>query len=195
MQKNLNFGTFSSIIMKTVIGFVGLPGAGKSTAIEVARKYAPVVVMGDVIRDETRNLNLPITSQNLGKIAIKLRKDFGKDVVAQRCAEKMQQMDADIVILDGIRSLAEVDIIKSKFEVKIIAIIVPDSKRHQWLLERKRDDDSADIQDILKRDEREIQFGVKKVIDGADFQIENNQTKEDLQMKCHQILQELISHD
>ncbi|MFA5579215.1 MAG: AAA family ATPase, partial [Methanothrix sp.] len=35
------------------MGFVGMPGSGKSVAADVAREMnIPVVVMGDVIREE-----------------------------------------------------------------------------------------------------------------------------------------------
>ncbi len=41
---------------KIVVGLAGMPGSGKSLVVEAARElgYA-IVVMGDVIREETKN--------------------------------------------------------------------------------------------------------------------------------------------
>ena len=53
---------------KLVIGVVGMPGAGKSLVVEVARKkgYA-IVVMGDIVREETQKEGLALTQKTLEK--------------------------------------------------------------------------------------------------------------------------------
>ena len=178
--------------MKTVIGFVGMPAAGKSTALEVAQKIAPIVVMGDIIRQEAQKRDLCINSHNLGMVAQQLRQEEGKDTVARRCIEKIQNLPENLIILDGLRSLFEVDLFRSKFNLKIIAIIASDDARHQWLLARGRPDDSHFLQDILNRDQREIDLGILEVIKNADIKIENTKTINDLRNSCQKILEGLI---
>ena len=53
---------------KIVVGLAGMPGSGKSLVVETARElgYA-IVVMGDVIREETAKRGLELTPQNVGK--------------------------------------------------------------------------------------------------------------------------------
>ncbi|MHC1593685.1 MAG: AAA family ATPase, partial [Methanotrichaceae archaeon] len=52
-----------------IVGFVGMPGSGKSVAADVARQMGiQVVVMGDVIRDEAARLGLEPCDQNLGRV-------------------------------------------------------------------------------------------------------------------------------
>ena len=47
----------------------GLPGAGKSTAIDAIKDLGVVITMGDVIRKEAKKRNVEPTGENLGKIA------------------------------------------------------------------------------------------------------------------------------
>jgi len=69
---------------KVVIGVAGMPGAGKATVREMvqAMDYS-VVVMGDVIREETKRRKLEPTPENIGCIMLKLREEEGPTVVAE----------------------------------------------------------------------------------------------------------------
>ena len=64
---------------KIVVGLAGMPGSGKSLVVETARElgYA-IVVMGDVIREETIKRGLELTPQNVGKVMLQLRADRRK---------------------------------------------------------------------------------------------------------------------
>lgn len=181
--------------MKTVLGFVGLPGGGKSTAIEIAKKFAPVVVMGDVVREEAKQRDLAITSANFGQIAVDLREKYGKMIIAERCISQIQSLSAKTIIVDGLRSMDEVKLFKKHFHVIIIAICVSETKRHAWLQIRNRDDDSSSMDLIKKRDEREKQFGVQTVIDHADYNIKNDSSIESLQQKIQILLETIVQND
>jgi len=70
---------------KVVVGIAGMPGAGKATFNEMARRngYA-MVVMGDEIREETKRRGLEPTPENIGKIMLQLRKEEGQAVVGKK---------------------------------------------------------------------------------------------------------------
>ena len=59
---------------KLVVGLAGMPGSGKSLVVETAQQegYA-VVVMGDVIREETQKRGLKLNPKNMGKVMLELR--------------------------------------------------------------------------------------------------------------------------
>ena len=109
---------------KILIGIVGMPGAGKTTAIDMILDLgASVVAMGDVIREEAKSRDLELTRKNLSNIMFSLREKEGPMVVAQRCIPKIDKAEEDIVIIDGLRSLEEVEFFKeiySNFEVILI---------------------------------------------------------------------------
>jgi dephospho-CoA kinase len=181
--------------MQKIICIVGMPGSGKSTALEIAQKFGTVVIMGDVVREETLRRELSINSTSLGQIAQALREEEGPDVIAQRCMKKIKNISADICFLDGIRSLHEVSLFQQHFSLVIIALSVPDAIRHEWLIQRRRKDDSTSLEEIQKRDSREIRFGIKEVIRNSDFVILNNNSKEHLRNECEAIFRKVFSHD
>ena len=90
---------------KIVVGLAGMPGSGKSLVVETARElgYA-IVVMGDVIREETIKRGLELTPQNVGKVMLQLREEGGITVVAQKCITKIEAQASTKVLVDGLRS-------------------------------------------------------------------------------------------
>ena len=109
---------------KIVVGLAGMPGSGKSLVVDTAKElgYA-IVIMGDVIREETLKLGLDLTPQNVGKVMLQLRADGGVAVVAQRCIPKIEAKENSKVLIDGIRSLYEVEAFKTHFAKFSIAAI------------------------------------------------------------------------
>ncbi|MEJ2296388.1 MAG: AAA family ATPase, partial [Candidatus Lokiarchaeota archaeon] len=66
-----------SLILK-VIGFCGLPGSGKSTALESVKNLGIIVNMGDVIRNEAIKKSIELTDENLGQLARSMRLELGE---------------------------------------------------------------------------------------------------------------------
>jgi len=177
---------------KIVIGVVGLPGAGKSTALEVLKNIGKIVIMGDVVREEALKRNLPITGETLGKISRELREKYGPGIIAEKCIEYINKIDDNIIFIDGIRSMTEVRIFRKYWEFPIIAILCPDDLRYKRLLDRKREDDSISIGEIKLRDKRELEFGLKEVIDHSNYFINNNSDIETLKLNILNIVKIII---
>ena len=159
-----------------VLGITGLPGSGKSVVTRVSNSLGITVIrMGDIIRDEALKRNADI-----GETAIKLREEYGKYVVSHRSVEiineklKKSQSDNLKFIIEGIRSPAEVEIFKKRFEdFKVIAVHSSPKTRFMRLKRRKRSDDSSSISDFTGRDERELNFGIGNAIATSDYMIVN----------------------
>ena len=160
-----------------VIGLVGMPGAGKSTCIEHLKNQrgAKVVNMGDMVREQVTLAGESITPENLGKMAEALRKQRGPDVVAQLTAEKVAEIaeDGDIVIIDGLRSMQEVEFFRNQWQFPVIAVHSPPKTRLARLKDRNRADDSLEPGYYEYRDRRELKFGIAEVIAMADEVIFN----------------------
>ncbi|OEC84872.1 MULTISPECIES: nucleoside monophosphate kinase [Methanobacterium] len=160
-----------------VIGVTGLPGSGKSIVARVAKNMdVNIIRMGDVIRDEAIKRNAEI-----GETAVKLREEYGDYVVAERCVELIKEHSNDEnaecelkFIIEGIRSPYEVKIFKKNFKTfKIIAIHSSPKTRFSRLKRRKREDDSSNVAEFKKRDNRELKFGIGNVIATSDYMIVN----------------------
>ncbi|MFW9895062.1 MAG: AAA family ATPase [Candidatus Thorarchaeota archaeon] len=177
-----------------ILAIVGLPGSGKSTAIEAIEDLGAIVTMGDIIRDEAKRRNIEPTGKNLGKLANELRELEGSDVIAKKCVKKISDKKDEVIFIDGLRSLAEVAIFRNIWKFPIIAIIADEKKRLRRLFKRARSDDPKSIEDIKERDERELQFGLDKVIKEADFKIKNNSTINDLKIKVRDLVINILKN-
>lgn len=162
-----------------VIGVTGLPGSGKSVVARVAKNLKiNVIRMGDVIRDEAMKRDADV-----GETAIKLREEYGKYVIAERCVEIIKEALKENskkgnyklrFIIEGIRSPEEVEIFRKNFKgFKVIAIHSSPKTRFMRLKGRRRSDDSSNIFEFKKRDDRELKFGIGTVIATSDYMIVN----------------------
>ena len=182
-----------------LIAFIGFPLSGKSTATKVAEEMGiPVVVMGDVVRDEALKRGLELTDENLGKVAAELRKKEGMDAIARRCIPKIRELGkrSGIVVVDGIRGIAEVERFKKEFGDDFILIYIdsPRELRFKRALKRGRSDDIKTIEDLKKRDERELSWGMGEAIKIADFTVENTDDLESFKEKIRDILEQLTRY-
>ncbi len=176
-----------------IIAFVGLPLSGKSTASSVAREMGiPVVVMGDVVREEVKKRGLPLTDENAGKVANELREREGMDAIAKRCIPRIRELDSDVVVVDGIRGIAEVDRFRKAFgnDFILIAIESPAELRLERARKRGREDDRSikTMEDLKRRDEREISWGMLEAMEKANLVVENVSSIDDFRDKVRAIL-------
>jgi dephospho-CoA kinase len=163
-----------------IIAFTGMPFSGKSEAVQIARDIdIPVIRMGDMVWEEVKKRNLDLTSENVGKIAHELRIKKGDDIWAKRTIKRVLKMGVShCLVIDGIRNIEEINVFKNAFgaDFLLISIIASDAIRHQRAQKRNRIDDSNDLEEIKKRDVREIQWGIKKVMRQADKSFYNEQS-------------------
>jgi len=176
-----------------VIGVVGYPASGKSEFSQIAKENGiPVVVMGDIIRNRAKEEGLEPNDDNLGKVASKMRNELGMDAVAVLTAEIVKRTNAETVVIDGIRGDSEVNFFRSIFENFILIYIKTDfSVRMARIKMRKRSDDSAIEEFLLKRDEREESFGLKKATEMADEEILNESERRVYQIRIKRFLENI----
>jgi dephospho-CoA kinase len=157
-----------------MVGLTGMPGAGKSTAGYALESLGlPRIVMGDVIREETKKRGLEASPENIGRVMRELRDKLGEASVADLCMQRILESKLKIVIVDGIRSTAEVDRFRGAGEILVTAIHASRRRRYELLRQRGRSDDPLDWSTFVARDERELSIGVGRVIALADEVISN----------------------
>lgn len=178
---------------KLVVGIAGMPGSGKSLAVNVARgKGYDVVVMGDVIREEAEKRSLDPNPQNIGKIMLELRYTEGTSVIAQRCIPKIKAAKKQKVIVDGIRSLKEVAEFRGNFpKFSLIAIHSSPETRFQRLYRRRRSDDAADRDIFNERDMRELSVGLGSAVALAEHVIINEEPAGIVKEKIRKVLEKV----
>jgi dephospho-CoA kinase len=66
-----------------IVAITGMPGAGKSTVAKALESRGfKRIVMGDVIREETRRRGLEPDEKNTGTVMLELREKYGQGAVA-----------------------------------------------------------------------------------------------------------------
>jgi dephospho-CoA kinase len=178
-----------------IIAFAGMPCSGKTEAVQIAKKRdIPVIRMGDMVWEEVKNQGLSLDEKNVGSIADQMRKDFGKDIWAQRTLEKISSLDKlDLIVIDGIRNIEEIETFKKELgkDFIVIAITSSDETRCKRFLQRGREDDSTDIKDFETRDKRELSWGLGEVIASADIVVSNEGTIKDFKDEIQKILEDM----
>ena len=178
---------------KLIILLTGMPGSGKSIIAEVARAMGiEVLSMGDVVREEVSKRKLQPTPENILRIAIELRKVHGLDIIARRIAEKLAKIEADVVLIDGVRGLYEVKVFEKYGKCIILAIHSSPKTRYERLKKRNRPGDPKTWDEFVNRDLTELDLGIGNVIALADYVVVNEGSIEELKHSVTALFREVL---
>jgi dephospho-CoA kinase len=167
----------------------GMSGSGKTTLCGIMRESGlRILTMGDVIRELARQQGLEPTPENLGQLATKIREE-GADAVAVRCIDMLRKMPQGLTVVDGIRSLAEIEAFKNTFEVVLVAVHASPLSRFKRLTKRGRSDDPVTWEEFRERDRRELGFGIGDAIAMADIMIVNDDGVDQLRISFEKLME------
>ncbi|MEM1985622.1 MAG: AAA family ATPase [Nitrososphaeria archaeon] len=169
-----------SLKLPFIVCLTGMPGSGKTTvahAIEGMGFY--YISLGDVVREETVSRGLEVNDRNCGFVMKDLREKFGPHAVAQLSLKNFPK-DKHLVVVDGIRSIYEVQVYRSIGRTRLLAIHASPDRRYNFLVSRRRADAPLSREDFDLRDRRELEVGVGDAIALSDEIISNNSTLEAL---------------
>jgi dephospho-CoA kinase len=166
----------SSTEQPTILAITGLPASGKNTFGEIAQEMGfKIVVMGDVIRNEVKARGLTVNRDNSNIIMMDLRSQHGKEAVAVKTVEVVEELikqNNKLIIIDGVRSWDEIELFKKKFtNLKILGIHASPLNRLDRIEKRSRIDDPTNAEAFDKRDRLELDLGIGGVIARADYLI------------------------
>jgi dephospho-CoA kinase len=160
---------------KLVVCLTGMPGAGKSTIVsKLKEKGYETFSLGDGVRAEAKRQNLEPTGENLGKLMLELRQKYGPGAIAELIKESIQKSNHEIIIIDGIRSIHEIKVLKETGNLRLLGVEASSETRFNFLTQRKRSDDPLTREKFEERDNREMSVGLQEIIELADETIENN---------------------
>jgi dephospho-CoA kinase len=180
---------------RLIVCLTGMPGAGKSSVASFLKEKGFVVMtMGDVVREEAKRQGLEPTDINLGKMMLKLRQDLGPGAVGHIVLQKLaRDGSSSNIVIDGIRSIAEVEVLKKVGHVRLLAIHASQDTRFKHLKERARADAPLSGNEFAGRDKRELSVGLSEAIALANEMISNNDlTLEQLKLCAYNIVKEWL---
>ncbi len=173
------------------VGITGYIGSGKSTVAEILKENGfKIIEMRDAVVDEMEKRKLKIDSESIREFSIRLRKEFGKDVVARLTYEKVKKERGDVAIT-GMRSTYEEEYFRKKIkDFKVIAVVAPEKLRFDRIRKRNKPDDPKTFAEFRRIESMELngfsgkgdqRHGLKKLVENADFLVFNTGTKAQLE--------------
>ena len=174
--------------MGRVIAVCGLPASGKGEfAAVLAESGIPVLSMGDMVRAEVKKRDIEEYPEVFGEVAQQLRQQFGDDVLAVRLCSAVDNLleDHNIVLIEGLRGVAEYDVFFAHWQERFSTVAVTaevDVRFHRIQMRGRAEDGDRDSLKI--RDEREIGWGLDKLIVQADSVIDNDGNLVEFINKC-----------
>lgn len=176
-----------------IVGFVGMPGAGKTEAVDyLVKKGWPKIYFGGLMYAEMTKAGIEITPESQQVFREQLRAEHGKDflaILALQEAERLLAAGQKNIVVDGIYSWTEFKTFKHQYhhELNLIAIVAPRHLRHHRLATRPERPFTED--EAMHRDYTEIE-NIEKggPIAIADHYIINDRSLEQLHKKIEDIV-------
>lgn len=144
-----------------IVAFVGLAGAGKSSAVEyITEKGFPKIYFGGIIYQAMAEAGIEVTPESQQVFREEIRAREGKDFVVKRAVQQVNDLieaGQKRILLDGLYTWTEYRILKHEFpgELSVIAIVTPRRLRHRRLAVRPERPFTA--QEATQRDWSEIE--------------------------------------
>ena len=172
-----------------------MPGSGKSTIVSALKaKGIEVLNLGDGVRTEAKRRNLEPTGDNLGKLMLELRKKNGAGAIAELLTESIKNSQSKVIIVDGVRSITEVEVLRNVGSVKLLSIEATADTRYKFLSSRGRSDDPITREKFEERDNRELGVGIGESIAIADETISNsNIALNELTERAYKVIEKWIN--
>ena len=167
-----------------ILAAVGKNASGKDYFLEfISKEFGiPMLSMGDVARDLAEKEGLEKTRDNLHYISQKYMGMYGQDFFPKQLIEKIKTMNAEHVLVSGIRPPSDVEKFKDAFgdDFHLVAIVVSDDHvRYQRTVSRGSARDNVTYEKFLELDAHEEElFETSKTIGMADFVVYNDATGE-----------------
>ena len=178
---------------KIILGFVGLPCAGKGTVIEyLVEKYGFFYTStSDEIREVIRKRGQKITRDSLQRVAGQQRQKHGPDIWAKKAWEKVKASKSSRAVVDSLRAIEEIEFLKKQPGFYLAAVSAKLKIRFQRMKERNREGDPQTWSEFVKMEERDRHAEGRSIdacLKMADFEIENNGNVEELHQAVNQIV-------
>lgn len=187
--------------MTQIIAVSGYPGSGKSSVCNMIKnRNITCVSMSDLLRlkfQRSNNINesnkRKSKSESLGQWVTEQRKQHGSDVVSNLTVEYIKNnVDDELVCVDGIRS--DLHTFEQEFEdVNLIFVEASIETRLTRIRNRERDGEgNFKKEDLIKRDRREVEWGLDKMRFQSDFIVKNEGSMSKLESEVESILESIV---
>ncbi len=179
-----------------IVAFVGMAGAGKSTAVDyVTGKGYPKVYGGGILFEAMKKAGIEITPENENEFRTKVHADEGQDLIISEFIGQINKLISagqHRIVTDSNYSWAQYKTMKHEFpgELTVIAVVAPKHIRHHRLLSRaERPLTETEASDRDWREIEDLQSGGTIAI--AEHYIMNDGDLEKFHQQIDQVLNDI----
>ena len=183
---------------KIIIGLIGEKGAGKGTASDrLIEKYSAVHYgTSKILRRTLEDLHLPVTRDNLIKLALVLKEGYGPSVIIDSLIQDMEKDEANIIIADGIRMHGDVEPFRKKYGENFYLVYVTADLQLRYsrtkLRKEKIGEADATLEQFLEEEGKLTEISIHEIGRTAEFKINNNGSSEDLAKQVDEMMRKLL---
>lgn len=180
---------------KIVIGLTGEKGSGKETVGDLLIElFYPKKVLrirsSDILRETLTLWGLPLNRHNLQYMAIIMNREFGDTTLSDAVRARILSLEADIVIVDGMRWESDVSLIRS-FKNNFLIYVTADAEiRYERTKKRKQKvgEESISFEQFLEEEKVATETLIPIIGERADKVIKNNEGPNELKSEVEKFV-------
>lgn len=180
---------------KIILGLVGSLASGKETTKKyLVEKYsAKDCRFSTILRDILERVAIANSRENLQKLSTVLRANFGEDLLAKAIAMDASKLDADIVVIDGVRRFTDIEHLKDLPNFILVKIDADPKIRYERMKLRNENagDNQKTFEEFTEDHNKEADRQIPEVMKSAKFSIENSGSFEDLYHQIDNLVKEI----
>jgi dephospho-CoA kinase len=177
---------------KKIFGLTGPIASGKGTVKKyIEKKYGSKDCrFSTVMRDILIRIGEETTRENMQKMSTVLRQNFGQNILAKVIAKDVEKIDADIIVIDGVRRISDIEFLNQLPNFTLISIDADPKIRYERMVKRNENkgDDKKTYESFLKDHEADSDYEVPIVMKTAKKSLDNNGDLENLYKQIEQII-------
>lgn len=185
-----------------IIGVVGQIAAGKGILVNYLTEHFGFFSysLSSIVHTEIEKKGIQkYTRQMLQDMGDELRRENGREVLAERMIKAINEQKKGNIVIEGIRNPGEIEFLKKDKNFVLIGVKADRKLRFKRLLGRGKKWDPQTYEDFLKIDRRDIGVGqnssgqqVGKCLDYCNFVLMNNNSVEEFEGKIERLIKKIL---
>jgi dephospho-CoA kinase len=178
-----------------ILGIVGTPGSGKSYVTEyIINHYGgDHFRFSDFLSHVLTKMNLPQTRENMIKMSVSLRSEFGDDLFSHAVAAEALRSEADLVLVDGIRRLGDLAAFRPMPNFTLIGVNADAKLRYERMKKRgeKATETNMTWEQFEQEEKAPTEVTIPETMTYANETILNDGTRDELDAKIDGLMKKL----
>lgn len=178
-----------------IIGITGTLGAGKGTVVEFLTKHYGFVHFSvrNFISRELEHRGMPVNRDTLTALANEMRAKNSPSYIIEELYKEAAQQEKNCII-ESIRTPGEINALRAKTNFFLLAVDADPRIRFNRVRKRNSETDKVSFSTFINNEQREMHSedpnkqNLAECIRQADYVIENNGSREELQEKATEFL-------